>query len=106
MSVNWNWNRKKGFYIVNKDDVEFKVNIYCGNCLGVEIYEFDGDNYIFQGFWNDEKHLENMLGLNKGFNNLYEYVKEIHLYTKYKGWEKIARRFVKAKIKVVLEYEE
>ena len=31
---------------------------------------------------------------------------KIHLFTNYKGWEKIARRFVRAKIKVILEYEE
>lgn len=107
MSVNWNWKMKKGYYIINENEKDFKVNIYCGNCLGVEIFDLvENDGYIFQGFWNDEKHLENMLGLNKGFDNFYKNVKEIHLYTKYKGWEKIARRFVKAKIKVVLEYEE
>jgi len=106
MSVNWSWKRKKGFYFINENGKEFKVNIYCGNCLGVEIYEINESEYIFQGFWNDETHLENMLGLNKGFSNLYENVKEIHLFTNYKGWEKIARRFAKAKIKVILEYEE
>ena len=115
--VRWEWNQRKGFYLikgqVDKDKL-FRVNIYSGNCLGVEIYEFKDENgqemYEFQGFWNDEKHLENCLGLNVkalcGKNNIYEDVTEIHLFTKYSGWEKIARRFAKAKIKVVLEYEE
>ena len=116
MAVRWNWNKKKGYYVVKLwDDIERKVNIYCGNCLGVEIYEFkDKDNndmYELYGFWNDTQHLDNILNLNGKYDyNTYDRedykMLEIHLYTKYSGWEKIARRFAKAKIKVVLEYEE
>lgn len=109
MSVNWNWNMKKGYYIINEKGKDFKVNIYSGNCLGALIYESVNENgkevYEFYGFWNDEKHLDNCLGLSGGFDNIYDNVIEIHLFTKYKGWEKIARRFVKAKIKVILEYD-
>lgn len=116
MAVNWNWEHKKGFYLIKENFGEmekvFKVNIYCGNCLGVEIYDFkdedDNKKYQFVGWWNDEKHLNNLLGLSKEYkgDNSYANVIEIHLFTKYKDWEKIARRFAKAKIKVVLEYEE
>jgi hypothetical protein len=116
MSVRWNWNEKKGYYVVKLwGDIERKVNIYCGNCLGVEIYEFkdkdNGDMYELYGFWNDTQHLDNILNLNGKYDyNTYDRedykMLEIHLYTKYSGWGKIARRFAKAKIKVVLEYEE
>lgn len=105
MAVTWNWNNKLGYYLIKNEKVTYKIDLYVGNCLGVEIRNFPNNpnQYEFVGFWNNEEHLDNMLGLKKGYSNLYEEVKEIHLFSTYSKWEKIARRFVKAGIKVIIE---
>lgn len=108
MAVTWEWKNKIGYYITKDviDEKLWKVDLYSGNCLGVEIWHYpDNDNqYIFQGFWNDEKHLENMLGLNKQFkDNMYKNVTEIHLYSTYSKCWNIAKRFAKVGIKVIIE---
>lgn len=108
MAVTWEWKNKIGYYITKDviDEKLWKVDLYSGNCLAVEIWHYpDNDNeYIFQGFWNDEKHLENMLGLNKQFkDNMYENVTEIHLYSSYSKCWNIAKRFAKVGIKIIIE---
>lgn len=117
---------------------KFHINIYAGNCLGVCIWDHKGptDNpedidpktgkprivakYMFCGFWNDLKHLENMLGLHpkEGYgDNCYskehnpdDYIEHIHFntYFKYhmKEFYKVISAFTKAGIKVSFYYKE
>lgn len=103
MSVKWSWKGKFG-ELHYKDGIS--VNLYTGNCLGVEIFENfeDKSKYQFCGFWNDIEHLENMLGLNKKYkDNIYEEVEELILYVnKNSKWKIIADKFTKANIKVIL----
>lgn len=123
MSVNWSWEHKKGYLMVEQkpnDEVTWKgkVNIYEANCLGALIYDYKDketkkDMYNFWGFWNDEKHLKNCLGLTKNYDgkkeNIYlgwERVTKVVLNTYYKDYTKIANNFVKSGIKVELYYEE
>lgn len=155
MPVTWSWKHKMGHYtLIQKHTFKsgevdlltgeekwktiskkFTINIYCGNCMGVCIYEFMGETdnpndidpktkkprivekYQFCGFWNDMKHLENMLGMHpkQGYkDNCYskkhdpdEYVTKFYLNTYY-GNEilQIAKRLAKAGIPVQLYYKE
>lgn len=123
--------------IVKTEVRKFKINIYRGNCLGVCIYEFrapsdhpkDVDKktgkpkiitkYTFQGFWNDLKHLENMLGLHpKDYgdscydkkHNPEDYMESIKFNTYYsyhiKEFFKVVQAFTKQGIKVSFYYKE
>lgn len=122
-------NEPKTQIITNK----FNINIYEGNCLGVCLYEYSelsedpGDidpktgkpkvieKYQFVGYWNDAKHLENMLGMHpkQGYvNSCYskkdspsDYIENIRLNMYYKDCEIIARRFIKAGFRVTLYYK-
>lgn len=71
MAVNWYWAHKLGVMTYKQENGTFKINVYRGNCLGVLIYEYKDENkknkYTFQGFWNDERHLKNCLGLSKDY---------------------------------------
>ena len=114
MSVNWNWNYKKGYMVIERENDEgkkfrFNVNIYSANCLGALIYDYKNekgeDMYTFWGFWNDIEHLRNCLGISKKYKgeNLYKgEVKEIRLNINYKDSIKIAEAFAKSGIKAVL----
>ena len=117
MPVNWNWKHRKGI-ITFIDELEpkkkYKCNIYCANCLGAIIYEwYDKEKkemmYQFMGFWSNEKHLKNLLGLTKEYkdNSYYKTrVKKIRLNTFYKDNIQIAKLFAKAHIPVELFYFE
>lgn len=120
MSVNWNWNYKQGEITFKNVETKkrYKINIYCANCLGALIYEYKDpktkkDMYSFYGFWNDTEHLKNILGLSKKYtDNMYlnadygRIITKIKLNTYYDENLKIAKLFAKAKIKVILYYEE
>lgn len=78
MSVNWDWNAKKGEVIwkgVKKNPkvgVKLKWNIYHANCLCAIIREFkeDGkDMYQFITWFSDIEHLKNVLGLTKKYKD-------------------------------------
>ena len=116
--LTWNWNKRIGVIAI-KDPLDNKrrsINIYKTNCLGAlinEWYDKQEKKRMYQvvGFWNDEKHLKNQLGLTKEFKDD-NYFKdtlntiEIRLNTYYSDTMKVAKWFAKAKIKVVLFYQE
>lgn len=119
MSVNWLWKNKLGYmrYHVTWKGEEYNVKtiLYTANCLGCEIYHDDKTHYTFQGFWNDEQHLKNTLGLNKEYqDDLYSkeyspnrYLIEIGLNTYfYDNAMKIAKYFAKKHYKITLYYKE
>lgn len=117
-------NEPKTRIITNK----FTINIYEGNCLGICIYDYSElsenpedtepkviEKYQFIGYWNDAKHLENMLGMHpkQGYGNNYyskkdnpsDYIENIRLNMYFKDCEIIARRFIKAGFRVTLYYK-
>lgn len=118
---------------------KFRIDIYSGsNCLAVFTYEFkeESDNpkdvdpktgkrkiipkYTFCGFWNDKKHMENMLGMHpkQGYaDNCYsqkdnpdDYVEKFYLNTYYKEECKeilsCAQEWAKSGVKIILYYKE
>lgn len=117
-------NEPKTRIITNK----FTINIYEGNCLGICIYDYSElsenpedtepkviEKYQFIGYWNDAKHLENMLGMHpkQGYGNNYyskkdnpsDYIENIRLNMYFKDCEIITRRFIKAGFRVTLYYK-
>ena len=119
MSVNWNWNDKKGEIIWKPRTQEkkegeakkrFKWSIYEANCLGCCLYEYKEDNklmYQFQCFFSDENHLKAMLGLNNDCENLlnewyFDYqIDYIKLDVSFDNW-KLAKAFANAGYQVRL----
>lgn len=110
MAVNWSWKNKMGtMTFSHRDGEKYKVTLYQGNCLGVMIYHYTGEdkhNYSFDGCWLDLAHLKRCLGLAKGHDNIYNNIVKIRLNVYYKECLKIAELFAKANIKTILYYEE
>lgn len=70
--LTWKWENKIGKWIEKVGEKEYEYNIYECNGLAVMLYEFienDTEKYSMHGFFADENHLKNMLGLNKGYND-------------------------------------
>lgn len=88
------------------------LNLYNCNGLGAYCarqYENEKDDIVnthLWGFWNDEQHLKNMLGLSKGYNNCYgDDLGDIYLRKPRNKWEEkkiiiIAKNLIKAGYKV------
>ena len=110
--VRWNWKSELGsckWYC--HDGKTTKVDIYCGNCLGVFIKNFKDENgeemYNFITFFNDEKHLKRCLGLVKGDDDcMKDMIKSIKLNTYYKDGLLLAKWFARAGYKVELYYKD
>ena len=125
--VRWNWNAKFGEMVnvwKSRDGKKYRqtIGIYKGNCFGVLIQTFykkdEATNkrsifYNFNGYWNNELHLRQCLGLVKNKSNIYEETTLVRLNTFYtrtaferKELMQIAKDFTKAGIKVSLYYKE
>ena len=118
-----------------KDTInKFRIDIYAGsNCLAVFTYEFKEkeinpetgkeelkSKYSFQGFWNNKRHMENMLGMHpkQGYgDNCYskkdnpdDYIEKFYLNTYYKQECKeilsCAQEWAKSGVKIILYYKE
>ena len=72
--LNWEWNEKIGTATFiqkggkGEEDSTFEVNLYKGNAFLIMIYEFNEngtDKWQMFGFFLDEYHAKNCLGLNK-----------------------------------------
>ncbi len=75
MSLNWSWSEKCGEAVFEQRDKEFTVNLYQGNAYLIFIYEYkedDKDMYNLWTFWADKTHAKRCLGLEKGYENLYD----------------------------------
>lgn len=125
MPVNWWWTRKLGVMTFKgRNNTKYKVNIYCGNCLGVMIYDYKEtdengkkvDMYNFMGYWNDDTHLKQNLGLqstSSGYKeNIYNYegneLVKLELNTYFDDAWKIAKLFAKAfkgNLKITMYYK-
>ena len=124
--------------IIKTETRKFKLDIYAGsNCLAVFCYDFYGESddpnkidkktgqrkvvkkYQFCGFWNDRKHMENMLGMHprEYGGNCYskehdpdDYMEKLVLNTYFelecKEILRCAKEWTKAGIKIELFYKE
>ena len=74
MSLNWQWNQKCGtatFYD-NWTEKEFTVSLYEGNAYLIFISEWtenERNMYNLYSFWADKEHMNNCLGLSKGYKD-------------------------------------
>lgn len=114
MSVNWNWNEKKGKIVWKEKggNGEIEWNFYHANCWGCFIKE-DEKTYEFMTFFNDSHHTKKMLGLEKMSNGIKEdYFKYIYgnfeidhieLDLSYPYNDKIAKYFAQAGYTVFIQ---
>lgn len=112
MSLNWQWNDKMGEVT---DKRGYTSNLYRGNAFMIAVNEFkqDGEDvYTLAWFFCDKKHLENCIGLSKGYeeNSIGEWGwKKFRLNTRYKETAIFLQALCKAKatdIEIELYYEE
>lgn len=86
-------------------------NLYSGNALMIECAEWEQEGkelYQVCSFWADKEHLKNMLGINKGYENVYNsgYKNlKITLLRKYRGTKDIVNAFIKAKFDENIQIE-
>lgn len=102
MALNWQWNDKMGECTYENGH---KTNLYKGNALTIAIHEHEDNTYTLAWFACDTDHLKNMLGITKGYDNVFKHfgIVELRLDTKYKETEKIIQLFAKAKMKIKIE---
>lgn len=119
MSLNWRWNQKVGYLVIeNQEEIrktwkDYQVNLYSGNAPFIAITEWkneDKDMYQPFTFFCDEDHAKRCLGLAKDSDYIMSGIKEIHLNVDMdKGTEKILKLWIKAiskynlDVKVILE---
>ena len=101
MSLNWEWKDKMGTCTYENGT---KCNLYRGNAFTIAIHE-DGEYYNLVWFAADETHMKNILGLNKGYENIMKKwgITELELNTEYKETAKIVNLMAKAKMKVTVK---
>lgn len=101
MSLNWKWEDKMG--ACTYEDGK-KCNLYRGNAFVIAIYE-DSGYYNLEWFAADENHMKNMLGLNKGYENIMKKwgITEIELNTEYKETVKIVNLMARAKMNITIK---
>lgn len=102
MSLNWNWSDKIGSCTYNYG---LKCNLYRGNAFVIAIHEREDHTYDLAWFAADEAHLKNLLGLNKGYDNIMQDwgIVELELNTEYKETTKIVNLMAKAKMKITIK---
>ena len=114
MALQWNFKDKCGEAVLvqnNEDKTrEFTLNLYVGNAYLIMLseYEENGENmYSLYSFWADKKHMENCLGLSKGYDNIdtgYQTFSKFRLdMEKCRYWKQIAPAIKKAFPDIVIE---
>lgn len=101
MALNWNWKTDRVGYITYKTERGSETrNLYSGNALLIEIWENEDNTQFLTSFFLDTQHMNNCLGLNKGYDNIFDdYEIELTLFLEYKETKKIVNSFLKAKWK-------
>lgn len=114
MSLNWQWDDRMGecFYDEEHQSAEhpFVCNLYRGNAQIIAVNEYPNGTYSLAWFSDDKQHLRNMLGLTKGYENVFKTfgIQKMRLNTRYKEVPTIVSDFAKAKLPITIElyYEE
>ena len=113
MSLNWEWTDKMGECIYNEEHQpagSFVCNLYRGNAQIIAVNEYPNGTYSLAWFSSDKQHLRNMLGLTKGYENVFKTfgIQKMRLNTRYKEVPTIVSDFAKAKLPITIElyYEE
>lgn len=102
MSLNWKWTDKMGT-CKHKDGHEY--NLYKGNAFMIAVYEDEQNKtYGVNWFACDEKHMKNLMGIEKNDSNLFEEyeITEFTLDTRYKETKKFINMAIDAKYKVTI----
>lgn len=111
MSLQWNFNRRCGTITEKSGDNSRTFNWYEGNAFMIMLDE-DEKEYNLHNFFSDETHAKKMLGLVKGYSNVYtdygETVTEITINKKMcRQWQKVMTLFAKAFPEITIKvYEE
>lgn len=112
MSINWNWKDKIGELVIDNYGKEYTINVYECNGLAVFIHEWEEneiEKYELYGFFADENHMKNCLGLTKGYENMYANTFKKITLKQCKTTIKLLQAFVKAKwendIEIILQTE-
>lgn len=119
MALNWTWSEKAGTMLVQGTNGKGETitetwTLYNGNALLIMLHEFKEDNedmWEMRSFFVDKPHMNNMLGLSKGYHNTFDsdYTKLLKL-TLYKDkckymWD-ILKAFTKAFDKLEFEIKD
>lgn len=102
MALHWQWNEKMGECTYENGH---KSNLYRGNAFIIATNEFEDDTYNLAWFAVDETHMKNMLGLTKGYDNIFKDwgITEIKLDTRYKETAKFIQMIAKSKTAIRIE---
>lgn len=102
MALNWQWNDKMGECIYENGH---KSNLYRGNAFIIATNEFEDNTYNLAWFAADETHMKNMLGLTKGYDNIFKDwgITEIKLDTSYKETAKFIQMIARSKTPIKIE---
>lgn len=106
MALRWDWNDKMG-EIIHENGA--RINLYQGNAYMIGIVDLPEDQYQLAYFAADKEHLKNMLGLNKGTDNIIKGwgIKTIRLNLKYKTVPDIIALLCKAGLELeIITYKE
>ena len=79
MALNWRWDEKIGSMkvdVLQDDDTwkEKEITLYNGNAVLIMLHEYkegEDDMYDVFSFFVDKPHMNNMLGLTKGYENFF-----------------------------------
>lgn len=108
MAVQWQWSDKCGELIIEQtfdgETKEYTKTLYEGNCFLIILNEWDeGESHMYSlyTFFADEKHAKRCLGLEKGYENLwdegFDTVKKLRINKKKcRNWKKIITLFSQA----------
>ena len=102
MSLNWEWNDKMGDCTYANGA---KANLYQGNALVIAVCEYEDNTYQLEWFACDENHMKNMLGLTKGYDNVFEGfgIVKIRLDVNHRNTAKLAQLIVKSNTPITIE---
>ena len=69
MSLNWNFNKPAGLWVITPDNKpSYTLHLYCGNAYLIVLSETK-EEYNLVTFWCDKDHMKNCLGLSRGYHH-------------------------------------
>ena len=100
--LNWNWNDKIGDCYYENGST---ATLYKGNAFVIALHEYPDNTYQMAWFACDEEHMKNMLGLSKGYDNVFESfgIKKMCLNVNHRGTAKLVSLISKSKTPITIE---